>query len=356
MGFKYLLTYLYKNFHTKPVAGKTGGSLFISAIDGNYLIYDIILKMNLTTIRQIAQYFVERCFQQTRRVHRLMGKHKEMLQIIVIDGKAPKMKQRTQELRRQTGTGSEIRQLLSSKKMMHEFQSQVAEFIAEGEIDTIFDSSISPGEGEHKVLKHVLTQHCAKNSSICFFSGDSDMIVLCLANLGLFASNQVWVQIMYARYNCPIFDIRDLNVQLLKRYNVDSFIPVFTSWLLIGNDFLPPLLSFSNPRQQSTVEAATQNTCQTFETQCKFAFNLLARKKIDFAALFFLIKWCTWYYIEQYNCSDGGGKKHIVNCNPLDGLTNRDFRKTQTVPILDELIQKTIEKLEYNDVAVYSNI
>ncbi len=87
MGFKYLLKHLHNNFNSiSPVFHKS--KLFISVIDGNYIVYDILNNMVLKDpIEETAHYFVKRCIQQTRRVHRSVGG--EIIQIIVFDGKAP---------------------------------------------------------------------------------------------------------------------------------------------------------------------------------------------------------------------------------------------------------------------------
>ncbi len=188
-------------------------------------------------------------------------------------------------------------------------------------------------------------------TSVCFFSGDTDMIVLCLANLKLFNDINVYVQIMYRRYENPLFDIHALEKQILQKYNTDTFEPVFVFWLLVGNDFIPQLLNLDQIDVSAILDSELK--CDSFSGKCILAKSLLQKRKVDNEILFFFIKWCCWYFIDQYNNDNDG--LYIVNDNPLDEISLKCFKKTfKTEREFEELISFIIENITFSLIPSFS--
>jgi len=344
----------------------------ISAIDGNYLIYDIVNHMSPQQdwIRHVAEVFVKRCFQQTIRFNNNFKKPKSVIQLIVLDGKAPQMKQKTQLKRRRIKQPPQIlltRQLLDKAENMKYFKTCVLQFIRSREssckflITTILSFPDEPGEGEHKVLKIVRSLSQQPQQNIVFFSGDTDMIVLCLLN----NYQNTWVQIMYRDYHNPVFEISKLRDILEKRYQT-TIIPIFLSWLLLGNDFIMTFINFSNLEKQIKFEELIRRQPQ-FDTSdfgeiSMFVLQLLRSEKgvpknneVSITKFLHCVKWCLHYFNEQYTFS----KMHIVNTNPLEDIDLKIFKKECKQQLLDntvvtKLANAVLSKIQYSSEPVYS--
>jgi XRN 5'-3' exonuclease N-terminus len=286
MGFKHLLTFLYRTIRGhefSPELSKNTKNLIV-AIDANFIIHQLLYIMDLPlyqdvskTLSIISHVFMSRCYKEMRAMYDMILPNTISL-LIILDGDGPNMKLRCQSSRTNSVASRGCNNQKFAKDLFQnkQWMEMLCNFIRNRletlnprpwlhenhpvPIDTIFSDSLQDGEGEHKLIRYAakIVNTCDQQSLGCVTS-DTDLIVLCLSNLNyLDGFKDVMVKIIHKPYESPMFNIRHLKLVLEKIMgNSNSW---FISWLLMGNDFIPCLFACTNVKRNDIFISCLQHT------------------------------------------------------------------------------------------------
>ncbi|KAF0558401.1 5-3 exoribonuclease 1 [Gigaspora margarita] len=234
-------------------------------VDNFYIEMNEIIHENLVTNVE-AEIFSAICDYVNELV--LMVKPKKLI-FIAVDGVAPRAKMNEQRKRRFIKTSSgefDSNSVTPGTSFMENLSTHFKEFIHNKikndkvwkSVKIIYSGHDVPGEGEHKILKHIRNSE-SKSESDCIYGRDSDLILLGLMhykpNLKILSSNEF--SLSGNNLNSRIFEIkflgtlrRKLNEEFSKlwnpkpffEFNIESIIKDFILLVLfMGNDFIPTL-------------------------------------------------------------------------------------------------------------------
>lgn len=332
MGYTRLLTFLYRKF--TPEELDTGNHQhqrendtvqhLVLAIDANYLIYTCIRLDTVKNasgddemIENLTEGIVKKLVELIKHHAQFLKNLKILTVYVAFDGESPKMKSKCQEKRRenhesQHDLSDELKHLLKNLnakgKKMSCAMDLLREKLKSGEhflerfecsdrvsmsgffkLSTIkmkifLSDHRLPGEGEIKLLNYVMEDLLPPESSTTYnrclqlVSVDTDVLVSACIKYSKLANiyKIVRVRIAYGPYGMPNFCVSDIfKIMKIDERNSKMFEPWFIAFILVGNDYLPTVISLErmlNSRDKMTL----------FEDIVKSFYELVTERRGNF--------------------------------------------------------------------------
>ena len=227
----------------------------------HYVINKSLVTGSLVTDESIIQYTLEY-------TNDIIEKINPDYVYICVDGVAPRSKMRQQRMRRFTKefeTGASVfdsNQITPGTLFMKKLNNALDDWAKEkvvNIVNIVVDSWENPGEGEHKIFKHISRQKYI-DKNICIYGLDADLILLCLLEqnnkLSLFRDN--------SDRDTDYLDITKLRKHLMKSLTgkpKNDFTVILDYVLmvsLLGNDFMDTIPTLN----VSSINCLVNNYCR----------------------------------------------------------------------------------------------
>ena len=267
MGIPSYYSYIIKNHSAILKKLATNCKFHYLYIDSNSIIYDEIKNINYNNSLQFEKALIESVCKKLLSYISLFNKPNNI--IISFDGVAPLAKLNQQRSRRYKSqfTNSIIENFTADSQVkwntaaitpgtnfMAKLDNKVKLFFKKYNNVIVFGSD-TPGEGEHKICKHI-RDNCNYNDNILIYGLDADLIMLGLnhlnycKNIFLYRETPTYISNLNSDLDINshyIFDINSLSNDIIFKLTNDTnfdkyknkiYDYTFLSFML-GNDFMP---------------------------------------------------------------------------------------------------------------------
>lgn len=254
MGIKKFYLYLKKSHNWVFVKDHNELKVDCLAIDCNAIIHNIAHKVyidDFDVFLNPSKYEKITIKETVKKIDELKNTYGPNTLIVALDGVPPMSKIKQQRSRRIpddirplnqqpkpryiASNGWSSSTVSVGTKFMDKMSSKIKEYLEELDINYIYSSHRSPGEGEHKIMSYLREYNFDKT---LFYSPDSDILLLSMT-----LDNQIYVRTdaYIEKEDILITDI----TKLRKSFNININDLILISFLS-GNDFLPPIPEFDN--------------------------------------------------------------------------------------------------------------